>query len=558
MKVSLKQSLIGLFAIMLVLSVAQGVMALVKLEAIGGQTTALLDNTIPSMNEANAINILVVRTRLWQFRYMTALDESGKTQSAAKVTDMIRERNAKVDGYRALIVSPEEQAIYEDLQIKLNAVKTDWDELRAFPADRQAEAMAFFTGPMQVRYLAVTAAAAKLVEINLAASRAADAAIRSEQASAWRTTLIMLSLALLTALSAAAYSFTGVSRPIGRMTVAMRRLAGGDTAFDIPYGQRRDEIGEMSAAIRVFRENLLHTRQLEAETVSARASAEEQRKAGMRQLADGFEAAVGGIVARLGAAAGDLQGTAQTMSATAGETAAQSTSVAAAAEEAATNVNAVAAAAEELGTSVDEIGRQVGSSADLARIAVGEANQTAQLVQDLSQAAARIGDVVSLISTIAGQTNLLALNATIEAARAGEAGRGFAVVAAEVKELASQTGRATEEIGRQIAQIQGSTDQAVEAIGGIAGRIREISSVATTIAAAVEQQGAATQEIVRNVAQAAMGAGEVTHNIAGVAGAAEETGSAATQVLASASALAQQAEHLGAEMTRFLGSVRAA
>ena len=350
----------------------------------------------------------------------------------------------------------------------------------------------------------------------------------------------------------------GVTRPIRRLTGAMEKLASGDLDHAIPGATGADEIGRMIGAVQVFKDNMIRSRHLEAETAQARIAAEEQRRAGMRQMADGFEAAVGGIIGLVSSSATELQATAESMSGTAAETAAQSTAVAVAAEEAGSNVATVAAAAEELGSSVQEIGRQVDGSATIAREAVGAADQTGALVQDLSGAVERIGDVVGLIASIASQTNLLALNATIEAARAGAASKGFAVVAAEVKELAGQTARATQEIAGQISRIQASTGQAVIAIGGITQRIRDISATATSIAAAVEQQGAATQEIVRNVSQAAAGTGEVTGNITGVAQAAEETGAAATQVLGAASDLSRQSEHLTAEVARFLATVRAA
>ncbi len=355
----------------------------------------------------------------------------------------------------------------------------------------------------------------------------------------------------------AVYVNRGITGPLAAMTSAMRRLAGGDLGIAIPAIGRRDEIGHMSEAVGVFKEGMIDARRLETEQ-KAEQIHKEQRQAAIEQYIATFERSVVLSLDDLALASTEMRTTSQSMSATAEETSVQTTAVTTAAEQASANVEAVAAAAEEMATSVNEIGRQVQDSARIAGAAVEQARNTDDRINALSQAASRIGDVVSLITTIAEQTNLLALNATIEAARAGEAGRGFAVVAQEVKQLAAQTAKATNEIGGQIAGMQTATQDSVVAIKEIGGTIAHISEIASAIAAAVEEQGAATREIARNVQQAAQGTEDVSGNIVGVNQAAAKTGMAADQVQTAAETLGRQAETLRADVNKFLANIRAA
>ena len=348
-----------------------------------------------------------------------------------------------------------------------------------------------------------------------------------------------------------------IALPLDAMTRVMSRMAAGERSIEVPARDNRDEIGEIARAVEVFRTGLIEAERMAAAQESER-TARDQRAHVLEATSRKFEAQVARLVEALSHAAQTMEGTARGMSDTAGTMTRQSLAAAGSAEETSSNVSTVAAAAEQLAASIQEIGRRVTQSSTIAQRALGDARHSDETVQTLAAGAAKIGEIVQLISGIAAQTNLLALNATIEAARAGEAGKGFAVVASEVKNLATQTARATEDIAAQIAEIQTATREAVSAIGHIGQTIAEINEIAGGIAAAVEQQGAATAEIARNVEQAAAGTSEVSRNVAALKETAAATGHAANDVLDAAGSLAQNAGELSREVDGFIASVNAA
>ncbi len=398
-------------------------------------------------------------------------------------------------------------------------------------------------------------------------------------------TLIVAAIITLIAIALVWVIANGISAPITRMTEAMNVIAGGNFGTKVPEQERKDEIGQMAAAVETFRMNGIENERLQKEAEETRIAeqrAKEQREAerheaevrvaeerriaeeeaakdrasALHSMADNFETEVGTVIGQLSGAATEMRSSAELMTVTVDRASQQSNVVASASEEAAMSVNSVSAATEELSSSIQEISRQVNTSATITSRAVDEANNTNDTMTSLATSAQRIGEVVGMINDIAEQTNLLALNATIEAARAGEAGKGFAVVASEVKNLASQTARATEEITEQISGMQGATTEAVTAIENIVKTISEISDVTGSIAAAVEEQGAATGEIARSAQTAASGTTEVNTNIGAVSQAASEAGTAASTVLHTATNLEGYSQELRGKVEQFLATVR--
>jgi len=356
----------------------------------------------------------------------------------------------------------------------------------------------------------------------------------------------------------AAFGALAISRPIHRIGEVLRALAAGNKEVEVPYTGRGDEVGDTARAAQTFKEKLIHIERLEiAEKETARRMAE-QRRSEMHALADAFETTVANVVRSVSSSSTELEAAAEGLSATAGATRDLSAKVLSASTQAAENVQSVSAATEELIASVAEISRQVQESTRIAFEAVARAEKTDARIAELTRAAGRIGDVVKLITDIAEQTNLLALNATIEAARAGEAGRGFAVVAQEVKALAAQTAKATEEIGVQIAGVQAATQDSVVIIKEIGATISRIAQIAAAIAAAVDMQAATTQQIAVNVQAAAGSASRVAATIVEVNDGATGITSASAQILASAQTLAHDGTRLSAEMEKFLTAVVAA
>ena len=558
---SIRAKITVVIAFLLVTMTGLGLLAVSKMLAINASTEDIQNNWLPSVRSLGAVQVGTMTYRTTVRGHMlgeTAADKEAQDKRLATTVTEIADARKKYERY---ISSAEERALYD-------AWSRKWDEYMAGAAEVIAISRASVgKGVHDAQTLNKTKvneigkAADTILQQDIEFNDRGAAAAGKTAAENFRSAVLLMSAILVAAavigIGVGIYLVRDVSSGIASIVKPMQALGAGDLSAEVPHQGMKTEIGSMGDALQVFKQALIDKRAADqAAMLEAEAKIERGRR--VDGITSNFEAMIGEIVDTVSSASTELEASAGTLTATAERSQQLTTMVAAASEEASTNVQSVASATEEMASSVNEISRQVQESATIASQAVEQARRTNDRVGELAKAAARIGDVVELINTIAGQTNLLALNATIEAARAGEAGRGFAVVASEVKALAEQTAKATGEISTQISGIQAATQESVSAIQEIGTTIGRMSEISSTIASAVEEQGAATQEISRNVQQAAQGTMQVSANITDVQRGASETGSASSQVLSAAQSLSSDSNRLKMEVSKFLSAVRAA
>ena len=548
---------VSVVILLAVIAIAAVGYAVYSMTDIGATYSRLVNGTAKETLAVSRANRFVQTTRADLFTIIAETDPA----ELQKLTTALDADAAKFHEFidAAKAARPEEAA-------KFDPIVGEYDRLLAFMKEAAAlglvnknqEAITLVHDKVREPLAQLTKDILAVAEATVKEQDEQAAGAADQTSSAITLTLILVGVGLVVGVGLALFvSRVGIVGPIAAMTKAMQDLAGGNKETVIPATDHGDEVGAMAKTLQVFKDNMIEAERLRLEQEETKRRSEAERRKAMLDLADSFEANVGGVVGSVTTAAQQLQNTAQSMSATAEQTTRQSSAVAAASEETTQNVQTVASATEELSASISEITSQVTESTRIVGEAVAQANDTNAKVQSLAEAAQKIGDVVRLINDIAGQTNLLALNATIEAARAGEAGKGFAVVASEVKTLATQTAKATDEIAAQVRSIQDATASSAEAIETITKTIGRVSEISTAIASAVEEQGAATQEISRNVQQAAQGTQEVSANSTGVSEAARQTGLAANEVLQSAGVLSRDGATLRTQVDEFLRTVRA-
>ncbi|TKT70306.1 methyl-accepting chemotaxis protein [Afipia massiliensis] len=557
-RLSIRAKITAVISFLLLVLLITGGFAVYQMRTINNSAQDIQTNWLPSIRWLGELRTQAARHRANLRDHLLATNDKGRTEAEAAMDARIKNYDNATKRYETMISSPQEQALYDTVRSQWQSYRKAVDDVVAMSRKGEFEKARELNERTTVpigRDMEVSLT--KLVEYNTTGSDNAGQKANDDYSFSFRAVLVLLVLAATGGIIAGFYLVRDVTKGIASIVNPMKALGEGDLSANVPHQGEKTEIGTMADTLQVFKEALIAKKAAD-EAAAADADAKIARGQRVDSITRDFEKLIGELVGSLSSSSTELEAAANTLTTTAESTGKTSGEAAAASQEVSSNVQSVAVATEEITSSVGEIGRQVQESSRIASEAVRQAQKTDTSITELSQAAARIGDVVKLITAVAEQTNLLALNATIEAARAGDAGRGFAVVASEVKALAAQTAKATDEISAQVAGMQTATQESVSTIKEIGKTITLISEISSTIAAAVEEQGAATQEISRNVQQAASLSGEVATSITDVSRGAGETGAASGQVLSAAQMLSTDSNRLKIEVEKFLTNVRAA
>jgi methyl-accepting chemotaxis protein len=556
-KYSIRTKMTAVVAFLLVAMWLMGALSIRQMYAINAPTVDITTNWLPSIRVLGELRAATITYRAIVRSHLLATDEATRQVQDDLLAKWINNTDKARKAYEPLITSAEERALYDEFSASWAEYLAGVKEVLALSRKNEDKEARLLHAKASLAGVHADETLQKDVLLNNKGADAAGSQAAESFGDAIKMVMASLLVAIILGIGAAILLVRDVSAGIRSIVAPMQALGNGDLTAQVPHQGETTEIGSMADTLQVFKDALV-AKKASDEAAAIDADAKIRRGQRVDNITREFETLIGELVGSLSSASTQLEASAGNLTSTAERAQKLTTVVAAASEEASTNVRSVASATEEMASSINEIGRQVQESARMATDAVDQARKTNDRVSELSKAAARIGDVVELINTIAGQTNLLALNATIEAARAGDAGRGFAVVASEVKALAEQTAKATGEIGQQITGIQAATEESVNAIKEISGTIEKLSEISSTIASAVEEQGAATQEISRNVLQAAHGTQQVSSNVTDVQRGAGETGAASSQVLSAAKSLSGDNNRLKFEVGKFLNAVRSA